>query len=390
MVKSAKKKANQPRHIPDKWYLFGMELRFRKNGQQNLKKIRKQYHNLEEWKSRAKTIREGILKGAELYPLPKRTPLNVVTHSYRKYNGYSVENVFFESIPGFFVSGNLYRPLNLSPNQLLPVILRPHGHTHNARFHADYQTLTAMLAIMGAITFTWDMVDFGESKQIPHNYKYVLPFQLWTSMRVLDFLLGLKGVDPSRVGMTGESGGGTQTFLCSAVDDRVTAPAPLIQVSSGFFGGCTCESTLPIHKGPNYKTNNAEIAALAAPRPQLIVSDGNDWTRAIPKREFPFIQSVYNLHGVKDLVENIHLLNEVHDLKENKRQAVYGFYAKTFGLNTSKIILPNGLIDESLVTIEPEEALHVFTAEHPRPDYALKNGDSIFKILKDLEKENTK
>ncbi len=71
----------------------------------------------------------------------------------------------------------------------------------------------------------------------------------------------------------------------------------------------------------------------------MIVSDGNDWTRMVPKREFPFIKSVYKLNGVEDNVENVHLAKDLHDLTENKRQAVYQFYAKTFGLDVSQMKL---------------------------------------------------
>ena len=173
----------------------------------------------------------------------------MVTQGYRELDGYSVENVFFESVPGFFVSGNLYKPLNQPADGLLPVISRPHGHQKDARFHPDYQTLNATLARMGAINFIYDMVGFGESKQLEHNYSNVITFQIWNSMRVLDYLLGLDGIDATQVGMTGESGGGTQTFICSALDDQVTAPAPLIQVSSGFSGGARARAVCRFTRG---------------------------------------------------------------------------------------------------------------------------------------------
>jgi hypothetical protein len=369
--------------IPDRLYIFGMEFVYRHDGEQNLKKISNSYKNLAEWQARRQTIRNGILQAAFLFPLPDRTPLNVVAHGYRELDGYSVENVFFESVPGFFVSGNLYRPLAPPIDGVCPVILRPHGH-QNTRFHPDYQTMNATLARTGAVNFIYDMVGFGESKQVEHKYPNMLTLQIWNSMRVLDYLLGLDGIDATRVGMTGESGGGTQTFICSALDERVTAPAPLIQVSSGFFGGCTCESGLPIYKGEGYKTNFAELAALAAPRPQLIVSDGNDWTRMVPKREFPFIQSVYRLNGAGDKVENVHLPTDKHDLKENKRQAVYRFYAKTFGLDCSGMTRADGSIDESAAIIEPEELLHVFNEDHPRPGHALAGGEAVFARIQEL------
>ncbi len=140
-------------HIPDSWYTFGMEFPFRSTGKRNLKTISEQYHTLKEWQARREVIRQGILKGAQLFPLPKRTPLNVVTHSYRELNGYSVENVFFESVPGFFVSGNLYRPLNIPSGELLPVISGPHGHEDNARFLPDYQNMNATLSSNGCSEF---------------------------------------------------------------------------------------------------------------------------------------------------------------------------------------------------------------------------------------------
>ncbi|MHC4484235.1 MAG: hypothetical protein ACYS4T_03365, partial [Planctomycetota bacterium] len=77
---------------------------------EQLAKFARSYSNLAEWKARAKRIRKGILNGAELLPMPEKCPLNPIIHSKRKYKGYKVENVAFESLPGVFVTGSLYRP----------------------------------------------------------------------------------------------------------------------------------------------------------------------------------------------------------------------------------------------------------------------------------------
>ncbi len=358
-------------------------------GRQELRAFSKTYTNKVEWENRADNIRQNILIGTELAPLPEKCPLRPIIHSKRAHDGYTVENVAFESLPGFFVTGNLYRPTKTLASSA--AILCPHGHFFpttddpGGRLRKDMQLRCAAFARMGAIVFAYDMVGWGESTQFEKyqfpashdSLKKEVKYQLWNSIRAVDFLLTLEGVDPKRIGITGASGGGTQTFLLAAVDQRIAVSVPVVMVACHFFGGCICESGMPIHQSPRHLTDNAEIAALVAPKPMLLVSDGDDWTKNNPQVEFPYIKSIYSLYGASDNVENVHLPNDKHDYGLTKRIPVYRFMAKHLLLDLSAILDARGEIDESPITIENKEEMLVFTPKHPRPAYAIKAIDKL-------------
>jgi dienelactone hydrolase len=346
-------------------------------GKAQLEAFSKTWHTRAEWEARAKNIRECILREAHLTPLPARCPLKPITWGKQVRNGYTVENVAFESLPGFFVTGNLYRPL--AEKGPLPAVLCPHGHSKLGRLDPATIARAATLARMGALAFAYDMVGYNDSSQAQHTDENVLTLQLWDSMRVLDFLTSFSDVDAKKIGCSGESGGGTQTFLLCATDSRVAVSVPVVMVSAHFFGGCKCESGLPIHHTDKHDTDNAEIAALFAPKPMCIVSDGKDWTKNVPQVEFPYIQSVYKLYGASDKVENVHLPEEGHDYGPSKRDAMYRFMAKHLGLNL-KAVLADGKIEESDTALDPR-SLQVFNQDHPRPDYALKDSAEIAAAL---------
>jgi len=133
----------------------------------------------------------------------------------------------------------------------------------------------------------------------------------------------------------------------------------VVSLSSYFYGGCPCESGMPVHQCGG-GTNNVELAAMAAPNPQLIVSDGSDWTAQTPQHDFPYLQQMYGYYGAKDKVANVHLPDEKHDFGANKRVALYDFLAKYFHLNSNSVKDKTGNYDEHNVTIEKETALYVF------------------------------
>jgi hypothetical protein len=339
------------------------------------------YDNLPQWQTRAANIRKQILAGAKLDPMPERTPLKTIIHKKRSYQGYTVESAAFEARPGYLVYGNLYRPLGRTGTR--PAILCPHGHARGpegGRLRPDQQYRCATLARMGAVVFSYDMIGFGDSLHLgwDHNHPQALTLQTWSSMRAIDFLQSLPDVDDNRIGVTGCSGGGTQTFLLTALDQRVRVAVPVVMVSAHFFGGCHCESGMPIHKTAKLETNNAEIAALTAPRPLLLVSVGGDWTKNTPEVEYPYISNVYGLFGRKSHVANSHFADEGHGYQLSKRQAMYPFMVKHMGLDGNGVLdKSTGVFDESQTVLEKPELMRVFDDQHPLPNHALKPGSMV-------------
>jgi dienelactone hydrolase len=345
-----------------------------------MKKFRGEWNDIVSWEKRANIIREGIVKGMNLDKMPDiEGNFNPIIRDKRTMDGYSVENIAIESFPGFYVTGNLYKPLALKEKN--PAIICTHGHKSNRGFTENFQIRCASLARMGAIVFALNMVGRGGPKQqVSHHMPITLLLQTWNSRRVLEYLLSRSDVDAERIGMTGESGGATQTFMLAAIDDRLKFSVPVAQISAHFFGGCIGESGMPIHKSEHHQTNNVEIAALCAPRPMLLISDGADWTRNTPRMEYPYIREVYALYDAEHKVENVHLPTEKHDYGYSKRAAAYVFLAHHMELDLDNIPYDDGFL-EHFVTILPNSYLHVFDDDYPLPDHALLGNEAIMSFL---------
>lgn len=371
---------------------FSYYQRSPEEGRKHLEKLLSAYPGLQSWEARKAELRKCILEQLGLSPMPEKKPLNPIYTAKRKFDGYTVENVGIETIPGFWLCGSLYRPAK--GKGPFPAILSPHGHfssedlNENGRYRPAQQIRCAMLARMGAVVFSYEMFGYGESllqiSSADHRTSFSSTMQTYNSIRVMDFLTSLPYVDAGKTGVTGESGGGTQTFLLTALDDRVTVSVPVVMVSSYYQGGCACESGLPIHSCTGLMTNNVEIAAMASPRPLMVISDGQDWTAHNPEIEFPYLQKVYGLYGKQENVENIHLPDEGHDYGVSKRMPMYDFMARHLGLNIKAVMDKQGNIDESRVTIENYDALLVFGREGKQPAHALKGLDKIKEVFRSL------
>ena len=340
-----------------------------------------------EWKRRAERVKSHLMEGMQWNQMPTNLSVpNIWAGEPREQNGYSITNLAIESFPGFYVTGNLYRP-TLQQDQH-PLILCPHGHWNQpgdvGRFRNDMQLRCAALAKMGAVVFAYDMVGYGECTQVTHHISKALLLQTWNSRRILDYFLSLPDVDPARVGITGASGGGTQTFMITALDDRIKVSVPTVMVSAHFFGGCVCESGMPVHRGLNHQTNNVEIAALAAPRPMLLISNGHDWTANTPDIEFPYLQKVYALYDSKSQLKNVHFAAERHDYGLSKRSAMYAFLARELDLDIQALEFNQltGRYDESFVTIVPESELRLFGQHSPPPDHVLRGDQAVLDFLR--------
>ena len=274
--------------------------------------------DLTSWSRRRTELREQLLVANGLWPMPEKTPLGAVVHGKIDRDDYTIEKVLFASMPGHYVTGNLYRPKGKTGK--LPGVLFAHGHWNDGRMydagareaksqmdqkgeqttesaHYPLQAPCAMLARMGCVVFTYDMVGYADSTALTHRVGFTdaeadlrlqsfMGLQTWNSLRALDFLTSLDDVDSKRIGMTGASGGGSQTFVLCGIDDRPAVAFPAVMVSTAMQGGCVCENCNYLRLG----TGNVELAGLFAPKP-MAMSGANDWTVDIETKGFPGLES---------------------------------------------------------------------------------------------------
>jgi len=359
--------------------------------------------DLDAWEKRAAALRRQILFSAGLQPMPPKTPMNPRVTGRIEGPDFIVENVALETFPGFFLAGNLYRPRGAQGR--LPAIVNPHGHWQHGRLEmepdvprapeppgpmgqgrANLVAIGVNLARQGYVVFAYDMVGYNDTTQVDHRYAgglrpwlwnvSLMGLQLWNSIRVVDYLVSRPDVDARRIGVTGASGGGTQTFLLTAVDPRIRAAVPVNMVSATMQGGCLCENGPGLRLG----TDNAEIAALAAPRPLLLIAATGDWTRENPTSEWPAIWRVYELYAARDATA-VRRFNYQHNYNIESREAMYAWFARH--------LLGDARAEryrERPFTLDARQ-MRVWTDSAPMPPGALKEPDLIQAWIRVFQKQ---
>ena len=358
-----------------------------------------------EWETRRDRLRQQVLVSCGLYPLPPKTPLKTKIFDRVERDGYTIEKVTFQTHPGFYLAGNLYRPFQGTDKETrrqgdketahakdsaFPGVLVTHGHWDDGRMADGPNGSIAARAItfarQGCVAFTYDMVGYNDTRQIPQHRTFaadrrswlwgvsLMGLQTWNSVRALDFLVSLPDVDKSRLAITGESGGGTQTMMLGAIDDRLAAVGPCVMVSHTMQGGCLCENA----PGLRVDNSNMEIAAVAAPKPQIMVGATGDWTSTMMTIEGPSVQSVYDLyHQPANLKYVIFPFN--HNINKTSRDAVYQFFGKTLLHDPSA-----EAFTEPPYKREAVADLRVFPNDKPLPADA-KTAEQLTQYLKDLD-----
>ncbi len=250
---------------------------------------------LSDWEEEKQQRRSELLEMLGLQPFPEKTPLNPIITGGAEADEVVVENLYFESAPGLFVTANLYRPK--IQEEPLPAILYVCGHgrvkKNGISFgnKTHYQHHGAWFARNGYVCLTIDTIQLGELEGIHHgtyrekmwwwNNRGYTPagVEAWNCIRSLDYLQSRPEVDGDRIGVTGRSGGGAYSWWIAAIDERIKAAVPVAGITSmknHVVDGCIeghCDCMFMLN---TYRWDYPMVAALVAPRPLLISNTDKD------------------------------------------------------------------------------------------------------------------
>lgn len=354
------------------------------DGEKLLAWLSAKYQNREEWEQRKEEVKKEALQILNLDPFVRGLKADPAIRIGQivKHDGYTTQNFALETLPGLYACGTIYAPTaKLKGKAKRPLIISPAGHWPEARYRADQQYRMATFARMGAVAVDVDIVAWGESEHqlgiAAHQAPYAMQVQVLWSKVVTDWILATRtDVDVNRMAATGGSGGGTHTLMIALVDGRFSVLAPVVHLVSHFDGGCPCESGRPVTLAAGGSAMPELLAAVMAPKPVLTVSDGGDWTHTYPTLEQPYLHRIWGFYNAQHNLRNAHFADEKHDYGPNKRMAVYRFFADELGMDLSQV-------DETKVTLQPNEALQSFRGE--LPEGAIRSAAELENLIKTLK-----
>lgn len=353
--------------------------------------------SLEIWQANRERYREEYLYMLGLSPLPEKTDLKATVTGTLERDGYVVEKLHYQSVPGLYVTANLYRPANAESRQRFPAVLYVCGHANRGRDgnKTAYQAHPIWLAKHGFICLIVDTLEFGEINDHPrfiHHGTYNLErwwwhsrgytpagVECWNGVRGIDYLLSRADVDPNKLGVTGISGGGAATFWIAAADERIKVAIPVSGMADlesyvgnrVINGHCDCMFLYNTFQWPWTR-----IAGLIAPRPMLFINSDND--RIFPmdanERVTNRMERLYSLYGASDKFDTVVSVGG-HAYREDIRRAAFAFLqyhlqGKADPITDSEV----DLVDESTKPPThpiPTEELRVFPTDDDIPKDAL-------------------
>ncbi len=329
----------------------------------------------QQWEATLEQRRRQWLQMLGLWPLPERTPLEATVTGTLERDDYIVEKLYFQSVTGAYVPGNIYRPAEIT--EPLPAVLYLCGHT-KGKVNVPYQANPRWFGQHGYVALVLDPIQLGESQGFHHGTYHKGRWdwlsrgytpagtEVWNAMRALDYLSTRDDVDAERFGVTGLSGGGAMSWFLGAADERVKCVVPVCQ--TGTIEQVLCDRAIDGHCDCTFWVNyyrwcTPDVGALIAPRP-LLVAAGTDDTLWRP---YAFREAVHRIHRVYEnlgVPDNCQLVEDLapHGYTPKLRKAIFAWFDKH--LKASQEPASDDITDY----VEPEENLLVFGGKLPEND----------------------
>jgi dienelactone hydrolase len=335
---------------------------------------------LDEWQAKRPRLQQEYLDMLGLSPLPKKTPLHATVTGKLERDHFVIEKLHFQSRPGLYVTGNLYRPKDSAGK--LPTVLYVCGHSGRGRDgnKTAFQDHGMWFATHGYVCLIIDTLQLGEIPGIHHGTyregrwwwqaRGYTPagVECWNGIRAIDYLITRPDVDPDRLAVTGISGGGAATFWIAAADERVRCAVPVSGMSDlesyvthkVINGHCDCMFLINSHRW-EWTT----IAALIAPRPLLFCNSDKDPIFPMDGNEriTARLRKLYAMYGKPELVDT-HISHGGHDYRPDLRIAVFQWI-------NSHLKNDTGPVDDANFAPIPGKELRVFPEDADIPRDAI-------------------